>query len=119
MSPLVTSTILPARKNINTYILLVNRIFVTVLVIIPIIIIIICIIVINTKYLILNPILITIIGQKYEISAISVKLIGDCPSDSYPLQKKRHSQGNKLNVIKMCYIRKILCLIFMILFTII
>ena len=119
MSPLVTSTILPARKNINTYILLVNRIFVTVLVIFPIIIIIICIIVINTKYLILNPILITIIGQKYEISAISVKLIGDCPSDSYPLQKKRHSQGNKLNVIKMCYIRKILCLIFMILFTII
>ena len=34
-------------------------------------------------------------GQKYEISASSLKLIGDCPSESYPLQKKRHSQGNE------------------------
>ena len=31
-------------------------------------------------------------GQKYEIQADSVKLIGECPSDTYPLQKKRHSQ---------------------------
>ena len=31
--------------------------------------------------------------QKYEIAALSLKLIGDCPTDSYPLQKKRHSQG--------------------------
>ena len=31
-------------------------------------------------------------GQKYEIQADSVKLVGDCPSDTYPLQKKRHSQ---------------------------
>lgn len=30
-------------------------------------------------------------GQKYEVQATSLKLIGDCPSD-YPLQKKRHSQ---------------------------
>jgi len=31
-------------------------------------------------------------GQKYEIKASSVKLVGDCPTDTYPLQKKRHSQ---------------------------
>ena len=31
-------------------------------------------------------------GQKYEIKANSVKLVGACPADSYPLQKKRHSQ---------------------------
>ena len=31
-------------------------------------------------------------GQKYEIQAESMKLIGDCPADTYPLQKKRHSQ---------------------------
>lgn len=31
-------------------------------------------------------------GQKYEIKAQELKLVGDCPSDSYPLQKKRHSQ---------------------------
>jgi len=29
-------------------------------------------------------------GQKFELKATDVKLIGDCPSD-YPLQKKRHS----------------------------
>jgi asparaginyl-tRNA synthetase len=31
-------------------------------------------------------------GQKYEIKALSLKLVGDCPSETYPLQKKRHSQ---------------------------
>jgi asparaginyl-tRNA synthetase len=31
-------------------------------------------------------------GQKYEIKASSVKLVGDCPVETYPLQKKRHSQ---------------------------
>ena len=31
-------------------------------------------------------------GQKYEIKANSLHLIGDCPTESYPLQKKRHSQ---------------------------
>ncbi len=31
-------------------------------------------------------------GQKYEVQADSLKLIGDCPADTYPLQKKRHSQ---------------------------
>jgi asparaginyl-tRNA synthetase len=31
-------------------------------------------------------------GQKYEIKASQLKLVGDCPTDSYPLQKKRHSQ---------------------------
>lgn len=31
-------------------------------------------------------------GQKYEIKASHLKLVGDCPTDSYPLQKKRHSQ---------------------------
>lgn len=30
-------------------------------------------------------------GQKYEVAASEVKLVGDCPTD-YPLQKKRHSQ---------------------------
>lgn len=30
-------------------------------------------------------------GQKYEVQAESVKLVGDCPPE-YPLQKKRHSQ---------------------------
>jgi asparaginyl-tRNA synthetase len=30
-------------------------------------------------------------GQKYEIQATSVKLVGACPPDTYPLQKKRHS----------------------------
>eukprot|EP01041_Mallomonas_annulata_P005703 gene5703-11509_t len=30
-------------------------------------------------------------GQKYEIKADSIRLVGDCPSD-YPLQKKRHTQ---------------------------
>lgn len=31
-------------------------------------------------------------GQKYEIQAQQVTLVGDCPADTYPLQKKRHSQ---------------------------
>ena len=31
-------------------------------------------------------------GQKYEVKASEVRLIGDSPPDSYPLQKKRHSQ---------------------------
>jgi asparaginyl-tRNA synthetase len=31
-------------------------------------------------------------GQKYEIKASSLRLVGDCPSETYPLQKKRHSQ---------------------------
>lgn len=31
-------------------------------------------------------------GQKYEIQAEQVTLVGDCPADTYPLQKKRHSQ---------------------------
>ena len=31
-------------------------------------------------------------GQKYEIKADILKVIGTCPADSYPLQKKRHSQ---------------------------
>jgi len=31
-------------------------------------------------------------GQKYEIKATGVKLVGACPADTYPLQKKRHSQ---------------------------
>ena len=31
-------------------------------------------------------------GQKYEIKASSLRLVGDCPTESYPLQKKRHSQ---------------------------
>lgn len=31
-------------------------------------------------------------GQKYEIIAEQVKLIGECPPDDYPLQKKKHSQ---------------------------
>ena len=31
-------------------------------------------------------------GQSYEIQASLVQLVGDCPSDLYPLQKKRHSQ---------------------------
>lgn len=30
-------------------------------------------------------------GQKYEIAASSLKLVGECPT-TYPLQKKRHSQ---------------------------
>lgn len=30
-------------------------------------------------------------GQKYEIKAQKLRLVGDCPED-YPLQKKRHSQ---------------------------
>ena len=31
-------------------------------------------------------------GQKYEVKAQEIRLIGDCPPDVYPLQKKRHSQ---------------------------
>jgi len=31
-------------------------------------------------------------GQKYEVKAMELKLVGDCPADTYPLQKKRHSQ---------------------------
>jgi asparaginyl-tRNA synthetase len=31
-------------------------------------------------------------GQKYELAADTLKLVGECPADSYPLQKKRHSQ---------------------------
>jgi asparaginyl-tRNA synthetase len=31
-------------------------------------------------------------GQKYEILANSITLVGSCPSETYPLQKKRHSQ---------------------------
>lgn len=31
-------------------------------------------------------------GQKYEVKAQEIILIGDCPPDVYPLQKKRHSQ---------------------------
>ena len=30
-------------------------------------------------------------GQTIEVKAQTVELVGDCPSDSYPLQKKRHS----------------------------
>jgi len=30
-------------------------------------------------------------GQSIEVKAISLELLGDCPSDTYPLQKKRHS----------------------------
>jgi len=30
-------------------------------------------------------------GQTIEIQATKVELVGDCPADSYPLQKKRHS----------------------------
>ena len=31
-------------------------------------------------------------GQKFEVKAQSLKLVGDCPPEEYPLQKKRHSQ---------------------------
>ena len=31
-------------------------------------------------------------GQSVEIKATSLKLVGECPPESYPLQKKRHSQ---------------------------
>lgn len=31
-------------------------------------------------------------GQKYELKADSLALIGECPPEEYPLQKKRHSQ---------------------------
>lgn len=31
-------------------------------------------------------------GQKYELKAQTVKLVGACPADEYPLQKKRHTQ---------------------------
>jgi asparaginyl-tRNA synthetase len=31
-------------------------------------------------------------GQKYELQATEVKVVGECPADTYPLQKKRHSQ---------------------------
>lgn len=31
-------------------------------------------------------------GQKYEVKASELKLVGGCPADTYPLQKKRHSQ---------------------------
>ena len=31
-------------------------------------------------------------GQKYELKADRVALVGDCPAEEYPLQKKRHSQ---------------------------
>jgi len=31
-------------------------------------------------------------GQKYEIKADTLTLVGDCPQEDYPLQKKRHSQ---------------------------
>lgn len=31
-------------------------------------------------------------GQKYELQANKVKLVGACPGETYPLQKKRHSQ---------------------------
>ena len=31
-------------------------------------------------------------GQKYELKAESLLLVGDCPAEDYPLQKKRHSQ---------------------------
>lgn len=31
-------------------------------------------------------------GQKVELKAQKVTLVGDCPADTYPLQKKRHSQ---------------------------
>lgn len=31
-------------------------------------------------------------NQKYELKAAEVKLIGDCSAETYPLQKKRHSQ---------------------------
>ena len=31
-------------------------------------------------------------GQHIEIQADSLKLVGECPADTYPLQKKRHSQ---------------------------
>ena len=31
-------------------------------------------------------------GQKYELQASSLVLVGDCPPEEYPLQKKRHSQ---------------------------
>lgn len=31
-------------------------------------------------------------GQAVEIKAVSLRLVGDCPPESYPLQKKRHSQ---------------------------
>ena len=30
-------------------------------------------------------------GQEIEVKATSVELVGECPADSYPLQKKRHS----------------------------
>ena len=30
-------------------------------------------------------------GQDIELMASSIRVVGDCPSDSYPLQKKRHS----------------------------
>jgi asparaginyl-tRNA synthetase len=30
-------------------------------------------------------------GQKFEIKATRVKLVGSCPTDEYPLQKKRHT----------------------------
>lgn len=31
-------------------------------------------------------------NQKYEIQVKDIKLVGDCPVDNYPLQKKRHTQ---------------------------
>ena len=31
-------------------------------------------------------------GQKYEIKVDNLKLVGACPSETYPLQKKKHSQ---------------------------
>lgn len=31
-------------------------------------------------------------GQLYEIKAASLRLVGECPPETYPLQKKRHSQ---------------------------
>jgi asparaginyl-tRNA synthetase len=30
-------------------------------------------------------------GQKYELKANEVKIVGDCPVETYPLQKKRHT----------------------------
>jgi asparaginyl-tRNA synthetase len=30
-------------------------------------------------------------GQEIEVQATSVEVVGDCPADTYPLQKKRHS----------------------------
>jgi asparaginyl-tRNA synthetase len=31
-------------------------------------------------------------GQKFELQAKEVEIVGPCPSDTYPLQKKKHSQ---------------------------